>query len=354
MAEDVDRPAELAEQDRWLLTLAQASFPLVRRPFEALAEMLGSSEEAVLDRVARLKKAGLIRKIGPVFEPASFGIFSELLAVEVSPGGLERVGEAVSAWPPVTHCYARSHPVNLWLAALSARKEWFETARARVLDMPGVAGAWRLPASRRFKVAVRFDLTGPPAPPGGNRVAARDRTHDSSPDSPSGCRGDLLDPRRLAALETDLPLCPEPFSELASNGGLETAEALSTLREWTAAGRIRRYGALVNHLRLGFVANAMTVWQVPRDRVEQVGTALASSPQVSHCYERPPFDEFPFNLYAMVHERSRGRCMEVIEGLSQLCPDSPRAVLFSTREFKKSSPSFAELLAEPVRLPEMS
>jgi DNA-binding Lrp family transcriptional regulator len=352
MAQGVSGPAELSAQDRSIITLIQASFPLVRRPFEVIAGGLGTSEEAVLGRLARLKEAGLVRKIGPVLEPARFGISSELIAVQVSPEELERVGEAVSLWRPVTHCYARSHPVNLWLAALSAEEQWFEEARERILARPGVLGVWRLPAVRRFKVAVRFDLTGQTGPDVESPAAAANEMDEASPAPPSSSAQEELDLHVLAALEADLPLHPEPFSALALTHGLDEAQIISTLQQWRANGRIRRYGALVSHLRLGFVANAMTVWQVSAERVEEVGTALASSSHVSHCYERPAFPEFPFNLYAMVHERSRERCTAVVEELSGRCRDSPRAVLFSTSEFKKSSPRYAELLAERVSPPE--
>jgi DNA-binding Lrp family transcriptional regulator len=349
VAQGLDQLANLSDEDRVLVTLVQASFPLVPRPFEALADSLGTDEHSVLDRMAKLKEAGVVRKIGPVLEPASFGVSSELIAVQVSPQELDRVGEAVSAWAPVTHCYARSHRVNLWLAALSADREWFEEARERLLGMAGATAVWRLPALRRFKVAVRFDLTEglPPGAPGvdtGDAPGAAGR--EGPPASPPTGPLNEVDIRRLAAVEADLPLCQEPFAEIGSQHSLEAEEILSALRDWRSQGRIRRYGALVSHLRLGFVANAMTVWQVASDKVPEMGAKIAVFPQVSHCYERPSFAEFPFSLYAMVHERSRERCMAMVEELSRVCSDSPRAVLFSTHEYKKSSPRYAELLAQ--------
>jgi DNA-binding Lrp family transcriptional regulator len=346
MAPDVVRPESLSEQERSVITLIQTSFPLVRRPFDALGERLGLSGETVLALVGGLKEAGLIRKIGPVLEPVRFGVASELVAARVAPEQLEEVGTAVSQWHPVTHCYARSHAINLWLAALSADRRWFEAAREELLAMPGVSGVWRLPALRRFKVAVRFDLAEGKEDAEESFAEPDDEASPAATSSPPEGDQGAIDLRLLAALEEDLPLCLEPFAALAESRDLREDAVLSTLVRWKADGRIRRYGALVRHLRLGIAANAMTVWRVPARRVVETGTGLASSAHVSHCYERPSFPEFPFNLYAMVHARSRADCLSAVEELSAHCRDCPRAVLFSTREFRKTSPRFAELLGE--------
>jgi DNA-binding Lrp family transcriptional regulator len=351
MAPDLATSPDLSREDRALVTLIQASFPLVPRPFAALADLFAVGEEALLGRLAALKQSGLLRKLGPVFEPARFGLSSELMAAQVAPDELDRVAAVASAWPPVTHSYARSHPVNLWLAAVAAQADWFETGRTRLVHLPGVSGVWRLPAARRFKVAVRFNLTREADPEIERLTRAIEDINRPSPADLADGVGEDLDRPLLAALETDLPLTSEPFAALADSAGLDAARLLSTLRRWLADGRLRRYGALVSHLRLGFTANAMAVWRVPADRLPEVGASLAASPHVSHCYERPAFPEFPFNLYAMVHARSRERCLELVEDLSDAlsasCPDCPREVLFSTQEFRKSSPRFADLLFGP-------
>lgn len=341
----VASPAELTREDRDIVTLAQACFPLVRRPFAALGDAVGSSERAVLERLVALKEAGFVRKIGPVFEPDSLGLATELVAAEVDSAQLEAVGTAVGAWSPVTHCYAREHDVNLWFAAVAPDSDWLAEAAARVAGFAGVTGVWRLPALRRFKVAVQFDLSD---------VSGRVRVAEPAPDSASAARATTavcappptaVDPQLLAVAQTDLPICPDPFGRLASGRGVTAEDLLAALRRWVAEGSVRRYGALVNHTRLGFVANAMTVWHVPEERVEAVASYLTGFPDVSHCYQRPAFPRFPFNLYAMVHARSRPDCLAVVDELSSHCQDCERAVLFSTREFRKSAPDYARLVA---------
>lgn len=341
MAERLSDLSDLAREERIFLTAAQSDFPLVPRPYAALGEQAGISEHSVIERLTALKASGLVRRIGPIFEPARLGLLSELLAAEVAPADLEAAGAAVGAWPEVTHCYAREHRVNLWFAAIAPGADWFASAAARCASLPGVKGVWRLPALHRFKLTVRFDLvsglSGSRAPnPKAQRAAA-------APAAPSA---DPVDAGILQAVEADLPLCPEPFAALASGLSLDGKELLQVLRRWVAAGLVRRYGLLLNHRRLGFSANSMTVWALPPDRLEAAGRCLASSPEVSHCYQRPTFVGFPYNLYAMIHAPSREQCAATAHSLSNACGIGEPAMLFSQREFRKTVPSYSELLAQ--------
>jgi DNA-binding Lrp family transcriptional regulator len=128
---------------------------------------------------------------------------------------------------------------------------------------------------------------------------------------------------------------------------------IDTLNGLVQTGVVRRYGALVSHRRLGFTANAMLVMAIPPEQIEAAGARLAESPHVSHCYQRPPFDDFPYNLYAMVHGRTRDECLDIAAGLvgAHRCPLSGNGApdwqaLFSTREYGKSSPDYARLLED--------
>jgi DNA-binding Lrp family transcriptional regulator len=152
-----------------------------------------------------------------------------------------------------------------------------------------------------------------------------------------------IDRKLVAALEGDLPAVPRPFAELARRSGtpgVSEESLLAALRGWLEQGIVRRYGALVAHRALGYSANAMIVWQAPEDRIEEIGQALAGHSEVTHCYQRPPFPGFPYNLYAMVHGRSRQECEEIARRLSEQVGLEDYRILFSTREFKKASPSY--------------
>jgi DNA-binding Lrp family transcriptional regulator len=330
LAERVGAPPDLSPEARALLTLVQAALPPVPRPYLALGERLGLSEEEVLACLRALKEARLIRKLGPVFEPAVLGLATELAAAEVAPEWLEAVGAAVAAYPEVTHCYAREHRLNLWYAGVASRPDWFAQASEQVRALAGVHAVWRLPTVRRFKISVQFDLADVPKP-----LPAALAPAEEVP----------VTPEWVALLQTDLPLTPSPFAEVAAAHGRREEEVLATLCAWLAAGRIRRYGALVSHLRLGITANAMTVMAVPEARLEEVGTRLAASPDVSHCYQRPSFADFPYTLYAMVHATDRARCLEIATALVRESGIEQWAALFSTKEYRKASPDYAALVA---------
>ncbi len=152
----------------------------------------------------------------------------------------------------------------------------------------------------------------------------------------------MLDPRDLAlvrATQEGLPLCPEPYEALAAALGISAREVMARLARMLEAGIIRRIGAVPNHYRLGFVANGMAVFDVADGRVDELGAKVGALPFVSHCYRRPrrPPD-WPYNLFAMVHGRSRTEVEDKVTAIKELLGDSCEAweVLYSTRILKKT------------------
>jgi len=329
---------DLSLMDRRLLTAVQVAFPLAARPFADLGSVADLSEAQVIARLGAVKEQRIIRRIGPVFEPAAIGLTTELVAVEVDPNRVESVGAAIAKWPQVTHCYLRDHRVNLWFAGAAPSALWFEQAADGVLRQQGVRGAWRLPTLRRFKIGVVFDLIEERT---SSEIPPRPAFHDCD-NTEKGAVPDIVVVR---VLESDLPLVPDPFAVLSRRLAMTDTALLDIIRDWLRRGRIRRYGAQLNHRVLGFTANAMTTWAVPNALLAEAGATMAADPEVTHCYERPAFDDFPYNLYAMIHGRTREHCLAVAERLSRACDLRDPLPLFSTREFKKSTPPYSELMA---------
>jgi len=143
--------------DRRLLTELQHHFPIVAQPYAELAERLSTSEEDIISRVQALKDGGLIRKIGPVFEPGRLGAVSGLVAMKVARDRIEAAAEAASAYPEVTHNYEREDEVNLWFTIIARDRARLEQVFHDISATPGVEGAHLLPAERRFKIRIEFD-----------------------------------------------------------------------------------------------------------------------------------------------------------------------------------------------------
>ncbi len=152
-------------------------------------------------------------------------------------------------------------------------------------------------------------------------------------------RIDDRDRQLIVATQGGLPLVPRPYDVLAGQLGIGADEVKARLRAMLASGVIRRIGAVPNHYALGYTANGMSVWDVADERIDQLGEMVGKLAFVTHCYRRPRrLPDWPYNLFAMVHGRSRGdvesRCAIIRELLGTACRAGD--VLYSTRILKKT------------------
>ncbi len=142
----------------------------------------------------------------------------------------------------------------------------------------------------------------------------------------------------LLAIQDGLPLVPEPYRKVGERLGMTEERVMELVRSMLAEGKIKRMGAVPNHYALGIRANGMAVWDVPDDRVSEVGPRLGQMPEVTHCYRRPRHPpDWPYNLFAMVHGYTREEVLATVEHIAgELGLDQyPHDVIFSTRLLKK-------------------
>ncbi|MFO1109351.1 MAG: AsnC family transcriptional regulator [Bradyrhizobium sp.] len=150
---------------------------------------------------------------------------------------------------------------------------------------------------------------------------------------------DAVDRQLIAATQGGLPLVREPYRVLAEQLGLAEADVIGRLQGLLERGAIRRIGAIPNHYALGFTANGMSVWDIADDAVADVGAKVGALDFVTHCYERPRhLPLWPYNLFAMVHGRTREEVRAKVAEITVLVGPAARAhdVLFSTRILKKT------------------
>jgi DNA-binding Lrp family transcriptional regulator len=148
---------------------------------------------------------------------------------------------------------------------------------------------------------------------------------------------DELDIRLLRAVQDGLKLTKRPYQNLGEEMGMSEDEVIKRLQALVEEGVIRRFAAAIGHRALGIVANAMIVWKVPTHDVEMIGRIVASFEDVTHCYARADQPEWPYNLYAMVHSRSREECVRIASEISRAAGVEEYKVLFSEAEYKKTS-----------------
>ena len=150
---------------------------------------------------------------------------------------------------------------------------------------------------------------------------------------------DDLDRQIILATQQGLPLDPRPFSVIAEQVGTSAEEVMRRMTAMQSAGIIRRIGAVPNHYALGYRGNGMTVWDVPDERVDELGEQVGALDFVSHCYRRPRhLPDWPYNLFAMVHALDREQAMQLVTKIADLLGEADRGhdVLFSTRILKKT------------------
>ena len=150
---------------------------------------------------------------------------------------------------------------------------------------------------------------------------------------------DGVDRRIVLATQAGLPRVSRPYHAIAEHLGVSADEVMARLRRMLEAGIIRRIGAVPNHYALGYQANGMSVWDVPEERIRELGQKIGALDFVSHSYHRPRYlPEWPYNLFAMVHGRDRAEVEAKVAQIAALLGDADRghAVLYSTRILKKT------------------
>ncbi|MDR1109926.1 MAG: Lrp/AsnC family transcriptional regulator [Deltaproteobacteria bacterium] len=160
---------------------------------------------------------------------------------------------------------------------------------------------------------------------------------DAPPNRRPGPPLGQLEKRLIHCLSGDLGPSGRPYLELARKLGISEELVLGMIGDFQERGILRRLGAVVVHQRSGFKANAMVVLEVPEDSLDEAGQALAGLPCVSHCYQRPPVEGWPYNLYAMVHAQSGAELSALISDMASLVGPTRWRVLESVRELKKTS-----------------
>ena len=149
-----------------------------------------------------------------------------------------------------------------------------------------------------------------------------------------------IERRILAVLQGGFPRSQTPYQDMAELVGIDTKRLLAILEDWKREGKLRRIGSIVDHFKVGISGGAMVAWRVKPERVEQVGTKLADFKEVTHAYERKIAENWPYNLYTMVHGADIQEVEQTVKRMSRACKVSDYRILATQKELKKVPPTY--------------
>jgi siroheme decarboxylase len=323
----------LDEIDKRLMNLLQSNFPLDPEPFALVAAAAELELDDVLARTQRLLDGRIIREITPIFDTRALGYDSMLVAAKVDSEHPQRAAQIVNSHPGVSHNYLRTHDFNLWftIATPPDSELGLPGTLEALMRETGAESMRELPTLTLFKINMNLEMEkGTDALAAAAVEAAPPRELDAQPYDD----GDIA---LIKALQGPMAAVERPYDEAAAELGVDTETLLERLRSLTDRKILRRVAAILYHRRAGFSANGMGVWKVPDEDIMEVGARMASFRGVSHCYQRPTYEDWPYSVFTMAHGRSKEECDAVLDSIAEDCGIGPdgRATLYSSTEYKK-------------------
>ncbi len=320
----------LDERDRRLLNLMQGSFPIEERPYAAVAAAAGVSEEWALERVRELLHQRIIRQVTPIYDTRALGYSSMLVAAKVDPEHPWRAAKIVNSHPGVSHNYLRNHDFNMWftLATEPGSPLGLEGTLEVLGELTGAESIRQLPTLKLFKIRMDLEMEG-------DTKALASEGSEQQEALLESVAYDEFDIAVIRATQGDLPVTPEPYAPAAQALGMDVGTLLEHLRGMQERGLLRRVAAILYHRRAGFSANGMGVWQVPPERIAELGPRMAAFRGISHCYQRPTYEDWPYSVFTMAHGRSKEECDAILEAIARQTGIEERVTLYSSTEFKK-------------------
>ncbi len=335
----------LDDKDRELLNIVQTQFPLISRPYEKLAQDLGLTPAEVVARFAELKRKAVIRQTAAIFDTRGLGYKSTLVAMKFDPATLDAGAEVINQHPGVSHNYKREHLYNLWFTLAVPREGNLKRVIDKLAADSGALDTIILPTLRLFKIGVNFDMK--------NQVNTEKGGDLRIVDTIGNFRLlTELDKQGIRVAQEDLPLTEEPFKDWAAKIGWTEQQFFDWLESMKERKLYRRFASILRHRNAGFSDNAMAVWIVPEEKTEELGPLMAAYKAVTHCYKRPVFPGWPYNVFTMIHGRNKEDCEMIVQAIQKDTGLTEFKMLYSTREYKKERVRYFietadQIMAEP-------
>ena len=310
-----------------ILYRIQKSFPLVKRPFEEIAKELNISENEVIEILQKEKENKIIRQTSAIFDTKKLGYTSSLVAFEIAQDDIDEAVIILNSHPGISHNYERNHKYNIWftLAIAPNSKSTLEDTIAILAKLTNAKDYIILPTLKLFKISVKLDTT--------NQAEKKEKV------ARTDFKGMELNDYHyniIKEAQNDIEITQEPFKKIIEKLDISYDEFFSVLNEFQETGVMRRFASILNHRHAGFGANAMVAWDIEEgEKGEEIGKIAASFSAVSHCYLRPKYPTWNYNLFTMIHGKTKEDTQEVIENIAKEIEYKSNMPLYSSREFKK-------------------
>ncbi len=309
-----------------ILSRIQKKFPLVAKPFQTIADELNISEAEVLAILQKEKANHIIRQTSAIFDTKRLGYQSSLVAFKIAPQDIDHAVSIINAHPGISHNYERNHDFNIWftLAVAPDSQLGLEKTLEILATLTHAHDYIMLPTLKLFKISVKLNTTG--------KDTKKEKVHKVHH------RDITLTPLHHSIIQKtqyDIDIVSEPFKKIIDELDIDYDTFFNILIELQEAGIMRRFASILNHRKAGFNANAMVVWDVDEEEGERIGEKAAAFSAVSHCYLRPKYENWPYNLFTMVHGKTTEETNGIIEEMRSEIDSKSYMPLYSSREFKK-------------------
>jgi DNA-binding Lrp family transcriptional regulator len=309
-----------------ILSRIQKKFPLVAKPFKVIADELGISEDEVIKILQKEKEDKIIRQTSAIFDTKRLGYKSSLVAFKISEDKIDEAVEIINQHPGVSHNYERNHEFNIWFTmAVSPDSKLGLDKTIEILSKLTKADDYiMLPTLKLFKINVKLNTTGKDE----KKEKVKKVVHKEIELTP-------LHHKIIQKAQYDIEMVSEPFSDIVKELDIDYDTFFEIMAQLQDAGIMRRFASILNHRKAGFNANAMVVWDVDEVNGEEIGEKAAAFSAVSHCYLRPKYENWPYNLFTMVHGKTTEETNGIIAEMQKEIPSKSHMPLYSSREFKK-------------------
>ncbi|DAB27355.1 MAG: AsnC family transcriptional regulator [Sulfurimonas sp. RIFOXYD12_FULL_33_39] len=309
-----------------ILSRIQQKFPLVEKPFKVIADELNMSEDEVLAILQEQKKSNIIRQTSAIFDTKRLGYISSLVAFKIPSDKISGAVKIINSHPGISHNYERNHDFNIWftLAVAPNSKLGLEKTLEVLAKATEADDYIMLPTLKLFKINVKLNTTGKD-----EKKEEVKRVKHTEIELTS------LHHAIIRRAQYDIEMVSEPFKKIIDELDIDYDTFFRVLQELQEAGVMRRFASILNHRKAGFGANAMVVWDVDEENGEAIGEKAAAFSAVSHCYLRPKYANWPYNLFTMVHGKTTDDTSAIIEEMSSEIEAKSYMPLYSSREFKK-------------------